>query len=155
MKKKHICINAISALLLIASFVFGIKECCCTNSISTGNMAVVQYDKLSNKKIGWGIKRAKNHVQPDVGNENKKIMDEYGGLYVGNPEKKYIYLTFDAGYEAGFTDKILNVLKNNDVPATFFITGHYLNTQPDLVRKMIDAGHTIGNHTPKALMYIV
>ena len=66
---------------------------------------------------------------------------------MGNNERKYIYLTFDSGYEAGYTKKILEVLKQNQVPATFFITAHYVNTQPDLVKQMIDEGHIIGNHT--------
>lgn len=52
----------------------------------------------------------------------------------------------------GYTEKILEILKQNEVKATFFITAHYLNTQEDLVRKMINEGHIIGNHTPKYLM---
>ncbi len=102
---------------------------------------------ISSKKIEWGIKRADNHAQPDLGAENKRIIDEYNGICMGNGEKPYIYLTFDCGYEAGYTEKILEVLKQNDVKATFFITGHYLNSQPDLVKRMIDEGHIIGNHT--------
>lgn len=102
---------------------------------------------LSNKKIGWGIKRTDNHEQPDVGTENKRIMEEYDGIYMGNADKKYIYLTFDNGYEAGYTEKILEVLKQNEVTATFFLTAHYINTQPELVQRMIDDGHIIGNHT--------
>lgn len=107
---------------------------------------------LSNKKIGWGIKRTDNHEQPDVGSVNKSIIEKYNGICMGNKEKKYIYLTFDNGYEAGYTEKILEVLKQNQVPATFFITAHYVNTQPDLVEKMIKEGHIIGNHTPISLM---
>ena len=101
---------------------------------------------LSDKKIEWGIKRGKNHAQPDLGFENKKIIDKYEGISMGNSEKPYIYLTFDCGYEAGYTEKILEILKQNDVKATFFITGHYLNSASDLVKKMIDEGHIIGNH---------
>lgn len=102
---------------------------------------------ISSKKIEWGIKRSDNHEQPELGSENKRIIDEYNGISMGNNEKKYIYLTFDCGYEAGYTEKILEVLKQNDVKATFFITGHYLNSSPDLVKRMIDEGHIIGNHT--------
>ncbi len=71
---------------------------------------------------------------------------------MGNNEKTYIYLTYDRGYEAGYTEKILEVLKQNEVKATFLITGHYLNSKPDLVKRMIYEGHIIGNHTPKCLM---
>ena len=115
--------------------------------LTSGQANNENFDQLSNKKIEWGIKRADNHEQPDVGSTNKKIMDEYQGLYLGNKDQKYIYLTFDLGYEAGYTSKILEVLKNNDVKATFFITAHYLNTQEELVKQMIEEGHIIGNHT--------
>lgn len=102
---------------------------------------------ISDKKIEWGIKRGENHNQPDLGKENKRIIDKYNGISMGNSEKKYIYLTFDCGYEAGYTEKILEVLRQHDVKATFFITGHYLNSSPELVKQMIDDGHIIGNHT--------
>ena len=101
---------------------------------------------LSNKKIGWGIKRSENHEQPDLGSTNKKLIDENEDIAMGNKEDKYVYLTFDEGYEAGYTAQILDTLKANDVTAAFFITGHYLNTQEDLVKRMIDEGHIVGNH---------
>ena len=101
----------------------------------------------SNKKIGWGIKKNDNHEQPDVGDINRKILEENNGICLGNKDKKYIYLTFDEGYEAGYTSRILEVLKNNNVKAAFFLTAHYINMQEDLVKQMIDEGHTIGNHT--------
>ena len=109
-------------------------------------------NSVSNKKIGWGIKRNDNHEQPDVGTQNKKILEENKGICLGNKKTKTIYLTFDEGYEAGYTEKILETLKQNDVKAAFFITAHYVNTQEDLVKKMIDEGHIVGNHTPNFLM---
>ncbi|MBR0350971.1 MAG: delta-lactam-biosynthetic de-N-acetylase [Clostridia bacterium] len=102
---------------------------------------------LSNEKIGWGIKRNDNHEQPDVGSRNKQLLDNADGLCLGNKDQKIVYLTFDNGYEAGYTSKILEVLKQNNVKATFFITAHYLNSQPELVKQMIDEGHIVGNHT--------
>ena len=102
---------------------------------------------LSNKKIGWGIKRSDNHEQPDLGKANKEILEKNNGIAIGNNTDKYIYLTFDEGYEAGYTSQILDTLKENNVKATFFITAHYLNTQPELVKQMIDEGHIVGNHT--------
>lgn len=98
---------------------------------------------VSNQKIEWGIKRGKDHAQPDLGAENKRIIDKYEGISMGNSEKPYIYLTFDCGYEAGYTEKILEVLKQNNVKAAFFITGHYLNSKPELVKRMIDEGHIV------------
>ena len=104
-------------------------------------------ENLSNKKIGWGIKRNDNHEQPDLGKNNREILEKNNGIAMGNSNDKYIYLTFDEGYEAGYTSKILETLKQNEVKATFFITAHYLNTQPELVKQMIDEGHIVGNHT--------
>ena len=115
-------------------------------TVATSNVDV-RIESLTNKKIGWGIKRNNNHTQPDVGSKNKEIMDKYNGLYMGNNQKKLVYLTFDLGYEAGYTSKILEVLKQNNVKATFFITAHSVNTEPELVKQMIDEGHIIGNHT--------
>lgn len=102
---------------------------------------------LSNKKIGWGIKRNDNHEQPDLGKANREILEKNNGNAIGNNNDKFIYLTFDEGYEAGYTPQILDTLKENDVKATFFITAHYLNTQSELVKRMIDEGHIVGNHT--------
>lgn len=116
------------------------------------NEILTNANTVSNQKIGWGIKRNDNHEQPDVGSSNKKVLEENGGICLGNNEKKAIYLTFDEGYEAGYTPQILTILKENQVTATFFITAHYVNTQPDLVKQMIDEGHIVGNHTPKYLM---
>ena len=71
---------------------------------------------------------------------------------MGNKDSNSIYLTFDLGYEAGYTEHILNVLKEKNVQGVFFITAHYLNTASDLVERMINEGHIVGNHTPKFLM---
>ena len=81
------------------------------------------------------------------------MIDENDDIAMGNSEKPYIYLSFDEGYEAGYTSKILDILKENDVKAAFFITGHYLNTQKELVKRMIDEGHIVGNQFPTMVMY--
>lgn len=65
-------------------------------------------------------------------------MKKYEGICMGNNEKKYVYLTFDEGYEAGYTEKILDTLKKENVSATFFVTAHYINTASDIVQRMID-----------------
>lgn len=134
------------ALIGIAVMIFvigigaiGIKQ---ENKIM-GNTVATSATNLSNKKIGWGIKRADNHIQPDLGSKNKELIDEYKGIAMGNPEKKYVYLTLDEGYEAGYTPRILQVLKENDVKATFFLTAHFVNTQEQLVKDMIDQKHII------------
>lgn len=116
-------------------------------TMQTSGVVVNENSDLSNKKIGWGIKRNDNHEQPDLGANNKQLIDKYNGIAMGNSEEKIVYLTFDEGYEAGYTSQILDTLKENEVKATFFITAHYVNSQPDLVKRMIDEGHIIGNHT--------
>ena len=130
-----------SVLILVISLICA--------SILNEDVKTVQSSStaLSNKSIGWGIKRNDNHEQPDLGSKNKALIDEYNGIAMENKDSKNVYLTFDEGYEAGYTPKILDVLKENNVTATFFITAHYLNTQPNLVQRMIDEGHIVGNHT--------
>ena len=138
----NIAIMVVLIAIILLSIIKNQKE----NIINTNA------ETLSTKKIEWGIKRNDNHEQPDVGSENRKILEENNGICLGNKENKTIYLTFDEGYEAGYTSQILEILKENDVKATFFLTAHYVNTQPELVQQMIDEGHIIGNHTPKCLM---
>lgn len=142
MNKNKKVIYLLLVVILIITFIFILqknrKETIATNSNAT------EYD---NKKIGWGIKRSNNNEQPDLGSTNKKLIDENGDIAMGNKEDKFVYLTFDEGYEAGYTEKILDTLKANEVTAAFFITGHYLNTQEELVKRMIDEGHIVGNHT--------
>ncbi len=144
-KKRYLFI---AGLLVIFIFTFSIFLATPPESIPTSTQAV------SEKKIEWGIKRNDNHQQPDLGSRNKALIEQYKGIAIGNPEQKYVYLTFDEGYEAGYTPKILEVLKQNEVNATFFITAHFLNTQEGLVKQMIADGHIVGNHTPKSLMPI-
>lgn len=104
-------------------------------------------ETISNELIAWGLKRSNNHEPPQLDSSSLELLKKYNGIAIGNSEKKLLYLTFDLGYEAGYTSQILDVLKQNHVKAVFFITGHYLNTQPDLVKRMLEEGHIVGNHT--------
>lgn len=146
MKRKYVIIIFIIVIsLMLIDYIFFNES----DAKQTSGSIV---ETMSNQKIEWGIKRNNNHNQPDLGSKNKKIIDENNGIAMGNKESKNVYLTFDEGYEAGYTEKILETLKQNNVKAAFFITAHYVNTNPDLVQKMIDEGHIVGNHTPKYLM---
>ena len=134
--------------LILCGFLALILTLSTIISINKGEEIAVNSDTgLNNKKIEWGIQRKNNHEQPNLGAKNKELINKYNGLAIGNPENKYIYLTFDLGYEAGHTAKILDALKENNVQGVFFITAHYVNTQPELVQRMIDEGHIVGNHT--------
>ncbi len=132
---------------IIGSLIIAIFSLSIISMNESEKSIVTNANITSNKKIGWGIKRNNNHEQPDVGSANKKILEENNGICLGSKDEKSIYLTFDEGYEAGYTEQILNTLKENDVTATFFITAHYVNTQPELVKRMINEGHIVGNHT--------
>lgn len=155
MRKKEVLMKTILVGSIVTLFVCSVMVCnSIQNTIQTSSN-VSNDQGLSNKKIEWGIKRAKDHKQPDVGGTNQKLMQQYNGMYMGNKESKNLYLTFDEGYEAGYTEKILEILKQNNVKATFFITAHYFNSQPELVSKMVQEGHIIGNHTPITLMSYV
>lgn len=109
------------------------------------------YEEVSGKPapgvIGWGIKRNGNGKLPDADPGAPALLAKYDALYLGDPNEKTIYLTFDEGYENGYTAQILDVLKANGVKAIFFITGDYLKTSSDLVQRMVEEGHEVGNHT--------
>ncbi len=146
------CREKIINIIVVVVFLLFILFVIFVAGISSNFQSIyVNADTLSTKKIGWGIQRGKNHAQPNLGIENLKIINEFNGIAMGNNENKDIYLTFDNGYEAGYTEKILDVLKENNVKAAFFITGQYLKTSEDLVKRMIKEGHIVGNHTMKHL----
>lgn len=94
----------------------------------------------------WGLGFGAEGTQPS-GNVSAEELKKYDAYYVGGNSEKVIYLTFDAGYENGNTEAILDALKKHNVPATFFIVGHYLESAPELVKRMAEDGHAIGNHT--------
>ena len=111
------------------------------------NSTAFANEVLSNELLAWGFRRGENHSQATLDTKSESVIRQYNGISMGNEESKKIYLTFDCGYEAGYTQSILDILKENDVEATFFITGHYLNTADELVKRMIQEGHIVGNHT--------
>jgi peptidoglycan-N-acetylmuramic acid deacetylase len=100
-----------------------------------------------NSSLHWGFKKGRNGEPADAGEKLENLLERYGAYYKGDPKKKVLYLTFDNGYENGYTEKILDVLKEEKVPATFFVTGHYLESASDLVKRMVKEGHIIGNHS--------
>lgn len=110
-------------------------------------MPQVTYGAVSNQVIHWGFKRASNEQPAEAGPQLDALLQKYGGFYKGDPKSKVLYLTFDNGYENGYTPKVLDALKKEKVPAAFFVTGHYLQSAPDLVKRMVKEGHIVGNHS--------
>ena len=96
--------------------------------------------------ISWGLSFRQEGAAPVGTAENQKLR-QYDAAYLGDTSQPVIYLTFDAGYENGFTGQILDTLAKHDVSAAFFLVGNYLEKNPDLVRRMAAEGHTVGNHT--------
>ena len=95
---------------------------------------------------GLGFGGVAEGGQP-TGNATAEELKKYDAYYVGKSDEKVIYLTFDCGYENGYTEAILDALKKHNVPATFFVVGHYVESAPDLLKRMVEDGHTVGNHT--------
>jgi len=100
------------------------------------------------KDISWGIpKKGAGEVQPYPGEDYATIVKENDAYYIGNPDELVVYLTFDCGYENGNLPTILDALRDEDVSALFFLTGHFMEEEPDLVLRMVEEGHLVGNHT--------
>ena len=115
-------------IMLTAALVIGIFS---SRSIQTG---------------AWGLS-FRTEGAPPVGNAGSAQLEQYDAAFLGDPGEKVIYLTFDAGYENGSTEKILDTLKKHQVPAAFFLVGNYIEQNKDLVRRMAQEGHIVGNHT--------
>ena len=105
-------------------------------------------DTLPNKKMAWWIKREENHMTPSA--QEEVDLSRYDAWYVKTNLKgaeKPVFLTFDCGYENGYTASILDVLKKHKAPGAFFLCRHYIEDQPELVKRMKKEGHIVGNHT--------
>ena len=126
---------------------FGIISFCVAvaGAIFTRNTSNKKIEEVSSSN-NWGLSFRDEGKAPVIDVDKDKLQ-ELNGYYLGDEENKKIYLTFDAGFENGNTEKILDALKENDVKATFFLVGNYLETCPEIVKRMVKEGHTVGNHT--------
>ena len=94
----------------------------------------------------WGLGFPIEGQKP-VGNETADYLKKYDSYYVSEKDEKIIYLTFDAGYENGYTNQILDTLAKNNIKATFFLVGHYFEQNPEIIKRIVGDGHMVGNHT--------
>ena len=94
----------------------------------------------------WGLS-FRQEGAPPIGNAGIDQLKRYDAAYIGSTSEKVLYLTFDAGYENGCTEKILDTLQKHNVKAAFFLVGNYIEKNADLVRRMTEEGHIVGNHT--------
>lgn len=106
----------------------------------------VETVSVQNQADNWGLGFGAEGTQP-TGNVTADELKKYNAWYVGDKNKKTIYLTFDCGYENGNTEPILDALKKHNAKATFFVVGHFLESAPDIVKRMEEEGHAVGNHT--------
>lgn len=118
----------------------------CTGCDSIKQVSGGGYYELSNKGIGWGLKKEQGKA-PFIPEDVSLMLSEHNAVYIGNQNEKKLYLTFDEGYENGYTDDILDTLKEKNVKAAFFITGDYFNRSGELVERMVNEGHIVGNHS--------
>jgi len=128
MKKIAIIFTIIAVALTTASFIY-------------------DYAGAKPKNQSWGLHRVGTDQTPEVPQNIQDELTNNGGIWLGDTSQKTMYLTFDCGYEAGYTTKILDTLKTADVKAAFFVTGQFVDENPDLIKRMFDEGHIIGNHT--------
>jgi peptidoglycan-N-acetylmuramic acid deacetylase len=111
-------------------------------------LGTTQVSAENNRPYHFGFKKSKNGSLPSIAQEGfMGILQKHEAVFLGNTNHKELYLTFDNGYENGYTNKILDVLKNKKAPAVFFVTGHFVKDQPELLKRMAKEGHLIGNHS--------
>lgn len=102
--------------------------------------------KYSKEKVVWGPGNITNHQRPTDPENLQAAYSSLGASFL-LPDSKQICLTFDEGYENGYTGAILDTLKEKKVQAIFFVTYDFASQNPDLIKRMISEGHIVGNHT--------
>ena len=148
-KKIKLSIGLKLILLFAAAFLLGagtgmVKEALSSKILAGGGTG--SSGKLAEAAGNWGLS-FREDGKPPVADVSAKELEKWNAWYIKDTEDKVLYLTFDAGYENGNTPAILDALKKHNAPACFFIVGHYLKSSPDLVRRMVDEGHLVGNHS--------
>lgn len=143
--KKSICI----LLLLILSYVLGTAAGSAEKHFRAAGLSpgLPERKNVSASAEGnWGLSFQEEGKTP-VGNADSQELARYDAYYADDTDEKVLYLTFDAGYENGNTEPILDALKKHGISATFFVVGTYIESEPGLIRRMAKEGHTVGNHT--------
>ena len=115
-------------------------------ALALAGLLAVQLWQPSVATGAWGLSYGSDHTVPR-GPADAKELARYHAAYTGDVTQPVIYLTFDAGYENGCTEKILDTLQAHNAPAAFFLVGNYIQKNADLVRRMVEQGHIVGNHT--------
>ncbi len=130
---------SIVAVLFLVMYALGALTAKKAESVG---VAALLHGKSENWGLGFGTEG-----KPPTGNASAEELKKYNAYFIGDTTQNTIYLTFDCGYENGNTEPILDALKKHDVKATFFVVGNFLENSPEIVKRMIAEGHTVGNHT--------
>lgn len=120
-----------------------------SKSISTGgdNTKNITPSNISSKEYNWYFNINKDKLPPTGPKETISFTPKYDVYHLGDTSKKVLYLTFDEGYENGYTIPILDILKKQNVKAAFFVVKPYITSQPEIVKRMLEDGHLVCNHT--------
>ena len=132
------------AVMLALVFCAGRGSAVLVKSWQNGGLLGV--NAVASTTENWGLGFGESGTQP-TGNATPEELRKYNTYFIGNGDDKVIYLTFDCGYENGYTDAILDALKKHRAPAAFFVVGHYLEESSEYVQRMVAEGHIVGNHT--------
>ena len=130
---------SIVAVLFLVMYALGALT---AKKVESVGVSALLHEKSENWGLGFGTEG-----KPPTGNASAEELKKYDAYFIGDTTQNTIYLTFDCGYENGNTEPILDALKKHDVKATFFVVGNFLETSPEIVKRMIAEGHTVGNHT--------
>lgn len=145
--KLYLCISKQTARHILGAFACviaagGILAC----GLKIRTHSIHDVPAVAAASYEWGLSFQTEH-EPPVPNLSAEELRPYDAFYCGDPKQKRLYLTFDAGYENGNTAPILDALKKHNAPGAFFVVSNYVKENPDLVKRMVDEGHLVGNHT--------
>jgi peptidoglycan-N-acetylmuramic acid deacetylase len=138
-----IIITSLLTVSCLSSTVYS-KELRCTSIMDSKSETLTE---LSTKEYNWYFQPRNDNSPPEGPKETSKIISSFECFYLGDTSKKVLYLTFDEGYEAGYTAPILDVLKKHNVKAAFFVVKPYITSNPELIKRMVDEGHLVCNHS--------
>lgn len=129
-------------IILTGAFIAGSSAGLISHAVS----ASFPVSSPLNEASSWGLSFRREGARPE-GNADINELKQYNAYYAEDTDEKVLYLTFDAGYENGNTPAILDALKKHGAPAAFFVVGNFIEDEPELVKRMVEEGHIVGNHT--------
>lgn len=134
--------RSLTLLILAAAYIIGAGAGNLYSFLRSEQKTV----QTSSSSKSWGLSFQEEGKRP-VGNASVEELAQYDAYFAEDTEEKVLYLTFDCGYENGNMPAILDALKKHRVPAAFFVVGNFIKDNPELIKRMVQEGHIVGNHT--------